>query len=168
MLELIVFDGKKDRKIQFEHSLVSLSKWEAKHQIPFQGPIAKSPEQMIDYFQDMLLSRKVDPEIVWRLDPEQQEQLTKYINSSRTASFVPQEKSSGLPEPQTAELMYYYMVELGIPFEPTNTWHLSQCLMLIQLTSFKKAPPKKRKVREVMQDWHQQNERQKKILGIRD
>lgn len=168
MLELTVFDGKKNVVLEFEHSLLSLSKWEAKYQIPFQGRTAKSPDQMVDYFQDMLLSRKVDRNLVYRLTPDQYQELTTYINSSRTASSVPVEKNSGSSEVMTAELIYYYLAELNIPFEPTNSWHLSQTMMLIQMTAFKKQPEKKRKPGEVMRDWRAQNEKNKQILGIKD
>lgn len=168
MIELVVFENEKPVTLRFEHSLVSLSKWESKHQIPFQGRQAKTLDQMIDYYQCMLLNRKVDPTIVYRLSPEQHDQLVSYINEDRSATHVPTEKSSGIVETQTAELIYYWMVELKIPFEPTNTWHLSQTLKLIQLTAWKKAPEKKRTAREVMSDWRRDNERQKKILGIVD
>lgn len=123
---------------------------------------------MLDYFADMILSRKVDPDIVYRLTPEQLDELTNYINSSQTASSIPKEKSTGIQETMTAELIYYWMIELGIPFEPTNTWHLSQCLMLVEMTAFKKSPPKKRKASEVWKDWASANEQNKKILGIKD
>lgn len=168
MLELKVPDGKKLRTLRFEHSLLSVSKWEEKYLVAFQGRVSKSPEQMVDYFGDMLLTTKFGHEIIYRLSPSQQEQLTKYINESRTASSVPQEKSTGVAETRTSELMYYWMAELGIPFQPTETWHLSRCLMLIQLTAWKKAPPKRRKPHEVMSDWRKDNERNKQILGIKD
>jgi len=168
MIELVVFDGKRNRTLEFEHSLVSMSKWESKHQIAFQGRQSKSPEQMIDYFQMMLVSRKVDPTLVYRLSPAQNDELTNYINSSRTATEVPKEKSTGIPETMTSELIYYWLTELRIPFQPTDSWHLSRTIALVQLTAFKKAPPKKRRPSDVMSDWRRDNENNKRILGIKD
>lgn len=167
MIELRVVDDEEIVKLRFEHSLISMSKWESEYKIPFQGRMAKTPDQMVDYFRDMLISDH-DPDLVYRLSPVQQEELTHYINQTRTASSVPQEKSNGIGETMTAEMIYYWMVELNIPFEPTNSWHLSQCLMLIQLTAFKKAPPKKRRPDQVMRDWRKDNENNKRILGIKD
>lgn len=145
-----------------------MSKWESKYQIAFQGRTAKSPEQMVDYFQMMLVTRKVDRTLVYRLSPAQQKELTNYINSSQTATSVPKEKSTGIGETMTSELIYYWMAELNIPFQPTDSWHLSRCITLVQLTAFKKQPPKKRRPQDVMSDWRKDNENNKRILGIKD
>lgn len=167
MIELQIYNGKKDVLLKMEHSLQSVSKWESKHKIAFMGRLAKSPDQMIDYYQDMILSPGVDPTIVYRMSPAQMQEVNDYINEVRSASSVPQEKSKGgEEETMTSELIYYWMTELQIPFDPTDTWHLSRVLMLIQITAYKKQPPKKRKDSEVMADWRAQNERQKKLLGI--
>lgn len=166
MLELKVYDGEEAVMLKFEHSLLSLSKWEAKNKKPFLTTLTKSPSELTSYFKDMLVSPEGRGELVFRLEPEQLDALVKYINDPQTASSVPQEKTTKFnPETTTSELIYYWLTELKIPFHPTETWHLNRLMMLVQITNYKKQPPKKRKPTEVMKDWATINERQKKLLG---
>src|SRR6478736_2503472 len=134
MLELEVENEGKIVKLQFEHSLRSLSKWESKHKVAFMAGREKGPSEMLDYYQCMLLSPE-NPEMVYLLDPKQMDTLTEYINESQSASSVPQD------------------------------WHLSRLMMLIQITSYKQQPPKKRNPREVLSDMRRENERRKKLLN---
>lgn len=166
MLELKVIDGEHEVVLEFEHSLLSLSKWESKHKKPFLASTAKKHEEMIDYFGDMLVTPGVSPTLVYRLPPEQLDALTDYINESRTASSVPKDNDSkGVVEIVTSELIYYWLVALEIPFHPVETWHLTRTMMLIQITNFKKQPPKKRNPRELLNDWASLNQRNKERFG---
>lgn len=165
MLELKVIDGEHEVVLQFEHSLLSLSKWEEKHKKPFLASASKKHEEMIEYFQDMLLTPGVDPNLVYRLSPKQLDSLTDYINESRTASSVPEDKGNGVVEIVTSELMYYWLVALEIPFHPVETWHISRLTMLVKITSFKKQPPKKRNPKELYNDWREMDRRNKERFG---
>jgi hypothetical protein len=166
VLELKVIDGEHEVVLQFEHSLLALSKWEEKHKKAFLGSASKKHEEMIDYFQDMLLTPGVDSNLVYRLSPEQMNDLTDYINEERTASSVPEDKSgNGTPEIVTSELMYYWLVALEIPFHPVETWHISRLTMLVKITSFKKQPPKKRNPMELLNDWREMDRRNKERFG---
>jgi len=164
MLELEVENEGKIVKLQFEHSLRSLSKWESKHKVAFMAGREKGPSEMLDYYQCMLLSPE-NPEMVYLLDPKQMDTLTEYINESQSASSVPQD---GPPqynaEITTSELIYFWMVALKINWEAQD-WHLSRLMMLIQITSYKQQPPKKRNPREVLSDMRRENERRKKLLN---
>jgi hypothetical protein len=166
VLELKVHDEDREVVLQFEHSLLSLSKWEEKHKKPFLASASKKHEEMIDYFGDMLLNPEESPDIVYRLDPTQMDRLTDYINESRTASAVPEEKNvNGVVEIVTSELMYYWLVALEIPFHPVETWHVSRLTMLIKITNFKKQPAKKRNPKELLSDWASLNQRNKERFG---
>lgn len=165
MLELPVKFNDREVMLQFEHSLLALSKWEAKHKKPFLSKQTKSPGDLIDYFQCMLLSPDEDTSLVYVLSPEQLEELAKYINDSQTASSVPQEQSKYNPEVTTSELIYYWLVGLQIPFHPVETWHLSRLMMLVQITSFKQQPAKKQRDGNVMNKWRELNEARKKQFG---
>ena len=165
MLELRVHDGERDVVLQFEHSLLSLSKWESKHKIPFLARRIKTNDELIDYFQDMLLPPG-DPRMVYMLDPQQLEDLGQYINDPMTASSVPNEETRKFQEETiTSELIYYWLVALEIPFTPTETWHVNRIVMLVQITSYKKQPPKKRPPGDVMAKWRELNEQRKKMFN---
>lgn len=166
MLELKVRDGDREVVLQFEHSLLSLSKWEAEHKKPFLASNAKTHLEMIDYFQCMLLNSDESPDIIFRLDPEQLDKLTHYINEDRTASKVPEEKNpDGVVEIVTSELAYYWLTALEIPFHPVETWHWSRLVMLVRITNYKKQPAKKRSPKEALQDWYSLNQRNKERFG---
>jgi hypothetical protein len=165
MLELKVVNEDKIVKLQFEHSLRSLSKWESKHKVAFLANREKTPAEMLDYYQCMIVSSKVDPNLVYMLEPEQMEELTKYINTDQTASSVPSEGPPQYnPEVTTSELVYFWMVALKINWEAQD-WHFSRLMMLIQITSYKQQPPKKRNIRETITDMRAENERRKKMFN---
>jgi hypothetical protein len=165
VLELKVHDGEADVTLRFEHSLLSLSKWEAKHKKAFITDKQKTHTELIDYFECMLLPPVLDTTLVLRLSPEQLDQLTEYMNDSQTASSVPVDKNKkGTGEIVTSELIYYWMVALTIPFE-AETWHLNRLMMLVQIANFKQQPPKKRSVSETMSDWKKLNAERKAQYG---
>lgn len=168
MLELTVNDGEQDVVLQFEHSLLSLSKWESRTRKAFLTKTAKTSEELIEYFQDMLLSPGVDPSYVYLLNAPQLQELNDYINATLSASSVPADTGPKKfnPEVTTSELIYYWMVGLNIPFQPCESWHISRLLMLIQITSYKNQPQKKTKPdTNTLAEWKAINERQKQMLG---
>lgn len=163
MLELKVQSDDREVVLRFEHSLLSLSKWEARTGLAFLTTRTKAPTEMIEYFQDMLVSPEDDPSLVYGLSPEQLDRLSTYINEPQTASSVPDDGLKKFnSEITTSELVYAWLTMLKIPFHPTETWHLSRCMMLVQIVGYKQQPPKKRKAGEVMTDWMRLNEERKK------
>lgn len=164
MLEFKVHDGENEVVLQFEHSLLSLSKWESKTKKAFLGTPTKTSAEMLDYYQAMLLSDHGE-ELVYRLSPGQLDEISEYINDTRTASSVPPDpENRRTGEIVTSELIYYWMVALKIPFV-TETWHLNRLMMLIQITSYKNQPEKKRSQAEMAAKWREANERNKQLLG---
>lgn len=168
MLELKVHDGDKVVTLRFEHSLLSLSKWEAKTKKAFLVKREKTPAELYLYFECMLLPPEDDPNLVVLINPEQMEQLTNYINEPQTASSVPIEEKKVIDEETiTSELIYWWLAALRIPFEPTNSWHLSRTVMLVQIGGYKSQPEDKKKKRAApnMADWRRINEERKKKFG---
>ena len=166
MLELKVFDGETDVTLKFEHSLLSLSKWESKTKVAFLATPTKTSSVMIDYYQDMLLG-DADPTLVFRLSPAQMDELSEYISDTQTASSVPAGTGSkqSPPEVTTSELIYYWLAELRIPFQPTESWHINRIMMLIQITNFKRQPPEKVDKADFMRRWKQANAEIKEKYG---
>lgn len=161
MLELKVLTEDKIVTCRFEHSLLSLSKWEAIHKKPFLNERAKTPSEMISYYECMLVA-PANRDLVVMLTPEQMDEMGKYINDSRTASSVPDldTPQRGPRETVTSELIYYWMVGLQIPFE-AEKWHISRLLMLIRITNFKQQPAEKQDKQKLWARYREMNERNK-------
>lgn len=137
--------------LQLEHSLVSLSKWESKWCKPFFSKKEKTEEETIDYIKCMTITQNVDPEVYDHLTPSIIKQIEEYIEAPMTATYFSDDKSRGrgANEQITAELVYYWMIALNIPFE-CQKWHINRLLTLIRVCNIKNQPPKKMSRREIM------------------
>lgn len=163
------FISQKEQTLQLEHSLVSLSKWESKWNKSFLYTKEKTFEESIDYIRCMTVTQHVDPIVYKGLTNENIEQVNEYIKAPMTASYVPEDKSAkkgAKNETVTAELIYYWMITLQIPFE-CQKWHLNRLLMLIRVCSHKSAPQKKRSQGEIMRSNHAINAARRKQLNSR-
>jgi hypothetical protein len=132
----------KKQTLSLEHSLVSLSKWESRWNIPFLSKDPKTDEQTIDYIRCMTLTQNVDPDVYHNLSDENILQVKQYIDLPMTATVIKKEKHSGSNSFVTAEIIYYWMVAFNIPFE-CQKWHLNRLLTLIEVCDQKSKPAKK-------------------------
>ena len=120
--------------LKLEHSLLSVSKWESKWEIPFlsdEKQYPKTAEMMLDYIRFMTLNH-VPPETYTSLSTEEIRQINEYIQSKQTATFITDDSPKRSTQVVTAELIYYWMVAAQIPFE-CEKWHLNRLLMLINI-----------------------------------
>lgn len=131
----------KSAKVRLEHSLVSLSKWESFWEEPFLGKAEKTSEQTLSYIRMMLLD-EISPEVFRKLIEKHGSEINDYVSSKQTATTVPDVPGGTQNrETKTAELIYYWMISLGIPME-CQYWHLNRLLMLIRVVNFKNEPKK--------------------------
>lgn len=151
-------------KIQLEHSLVSLSKWESNWKKPFLSNDEKTLEETIDYIKCMTITQNVPDDVYNYISNDQYSQILEYIHSERTATTLPSRKSTGRREVITSELIYYWMVILNIPFE-CQKWHLSRLLTLINVCDIKNSPPKKMSKKEIATRNAELNAARRKSLG---
>ena len=108
----------KAQTLQLEHSLVSLSKWESRWNKPFLTKQEKTLEETIDYVKCMTLTQNVNPEVYNYLTNSNINEVNRYIALPMTATrFFEEKKTQGSREQITAELVYYWMIALNIPFE---------------------------------------------------
>ena len=141
----------KEQTLTLEHSLVSLSKWEAKWGKPFLGKESKTNEEMLDYIRCMTITQNVDPKIYSFITTKNIEEISKYIEAPMTATWFNEREGKGKHNNEviTSEIIYYWMVSFNIPVE-FQKWHLNRLLTLIKVCSIKNEPPKKMSKREIL------------------
>ena len=142
----------KEQKLQLEHSLVSLSKWESRWHKPFltSKKTAKTQDEIIDYIRCMTITQNVDPNVYLNLSQANADKIQKYIDDPMTATtFNELQKARPSTEIITSELIYYWMIAYNVPVE-FEKWHLNRLLTLIKVCSIKNSPPKKMSRREIM------------------
>lgn len=138
-----VFLRTKGQTLQLEHSLVSLSKWEAKWHKPYLHTEQKTMAEFVDYIRCMTLTQNVDPGVYLALTRENLRQVQSYIDAPMTATTFSKDRlPGGAHEVVTAEIIYYWMICNDIPFE-CQKWHLNRLLTLIRVCNAKSQPSKK-------------------------
>lgn len=151
--------------LQLEHSLISLSKWESKWCKPFLSSEEKSVEEILDYIKFMTLTPNVDPEVYLHISQANMKEISDYIEAPMTATtFSDNKKTKGKREIVTAELIYYWMIALNIPFE-CQKWHLNKLLTLIKVCNIKNSPPKKKSAKDTWRQYEALNAARKKQLN---
>ena len=161
------FYTKKRQVLSLEHSLVSLSKWESKWKKPFLSNKEKTQEETIDYIRCMTITTNVDPEVYYRIPRSVIKQINEYIADPMTATTFsedPNQRKSH--EIVTAEIIYYWMVALQIPFE-CQKWHLNRLIALIRVCNIKNTPNKKMSRGEIMKRNSALNAARRKASGSR-
>lgn len=130
--------------LKLEHSLISISKWEAKYKRPFISDGPKTLDETYDYITFMSLDRNVDRTELEGITEEDYKKILAYINDPMSATKITKngQKKAGKSHVLTSEEIYYDMTALNIPFT-CEKWHLNRLLMLIEVASIKNEPPKK-------------------------
>lgn len=157
----------KAQVLQLEHSLNSVSKWESKHHKAFLGKQEKSNDEWLDYIRCMTLTEDVDPSVYSRLTDQHLARIKEYMEDPMSSTyFAPDKEGNRGRDTITAELIYYWMTALNIPFE-CQEWHLNRLFALMRVCSIKNAPPKKMNRRDIMNRNAALNAQRKKRLGTR-
>ena len=137
-----------ETKLRLEHSLLSVRRWEAKYHKPFLNreaidsskltPVEEREynEELIEYIRCMTMDKVPDPKVYYAIPASEMKKINEYIQSPMTAHIEKRQpnRSGRRRETITAELIYYWMIQFGIPFE-CERWHLNQLLALIDVCS---------------------------------
>lgn len=135
----------KETTLKLEHSLISLKKWEQKWKIAFLDKrVEKTADMWIDYIKCMAINQ-VDDEVFKYMPIPIVKEIIKYIEDPMTATWFSDKSVIGASKSKdeivTAEVIYYWMITLGIPVE-FEKWHLNQLLTLIRVVNIKNNPKK--------------------------
>lgn len=140
-------------KLKFEHSLVSISKWESKWLKPFpflnKSDKKITNEELIDYFRFMCITQNVPDDTFEHLPRTAIKEIFDYMNSPMTATVFSDKPGGRSGKFITSELIYCWMTQLNI-WKECEKWHINRLLTLIHVCSAENAPKKKMSKGEVM------------------
>ena len=162
-----VFINTKKQTLLLEHSLVSISKWEAKWKKPFLEQHNKDMprEELIDYIKCMTITPNVDQEVYYNLSKSDFNKIIEYINDPMTATWFREDDKKGRSSQAiTSELIYFWMISFQIPFE-CQKWHLNRLMTLIRICNENRddgSNQKKMSQREIMNRNRKLNEARKR------
>lgn len=163
------FVSVKPQTLQLEHSLVSISKWEAKWKKPFMRPDPMTVEETVDYIRYMTVSpQNVNPDVYRFITEENVKQVMDYIHNPMTATTISSRPGQRRQQQIiTSEVVYYYMTAYQIPFDPCQKWHFNRLMTLIRVCDEKQQKPKKMSKSEIMNRNRQRNAARKAKTGTR-
>lgn len=150
----------KESVLELEHSLAAIAKWESKWKKRFldtggimkSDKAEKSPEEFYDYIRYMTLNEPEDKNCYRCLTPVQLATIIAYIQDPATATTFSEAESRTFSYQRiSAEVVYYWMTTLNIPFE-CDKWNFNRLLALIRVCSIKSQKPRKKPMRDVISE----------------
>lgn len=164
-ISLSVADGEEPVELTFEHSLISLSKWESLHKKPFFGKQQKTADEGASYIKCMLLTENIPDSFLNRLSRDNVKEITEYMNDKQSATWF-NEDSTQKPSREviTSELIYYWLVQFNIPFS-VETWHLNRLMTLIKIAGIKQTKPKPMSKAQQAAQYRELNAKRRAALG---
>lgn len=154
--------------LDLEHSLISISKWEMKYQKPFLDKGEKTAEEMLYYIKCMTINKVKDESCYERLSNANVQMIKDYIENPMTATRITKapegKKTKSTGGKVTSELVYWWLVQLQIPFE-VEKWHFNRLMMLIDVGGEKSKKPKKVPRKQNMRNQAALNRARRKASG---
>lgn len=138
----------KSTHLLLEHSLIAISKWEAKWKKPFINNADQlTDDEFLDYIRCMIIGD--DSVDLHRLGVTEFNKIKEYMNDPMTAVTFSKRGGDSSEKIITNEEVYSWMADLRIPFS-CEKWHLNRLLTLIEVCNLNHQEPKKMSRKETM------------------
>lgn len=122
--------------LHLEHSLLSIAKWEEKYHKPYLVKENKTPDEFLDYIRMMTINKNINPNVYYGLTEDNLHEIQTYMEDSHTATWFREDevdnKKGQKPRIITAELVYCWMIQLNMPVDPFQKWHINRLITLIR------------------------------------
>lgn len=130
-------------RLQLEHSLVSLSKWEAIHERAFLSDRKKTDDETVSYVKAMIVGPEPSSEVLYKLLSDHIETIMAYVAASMSGTRLPESKDAqGRRETITSEKIYYWMTKLNVDMACEH-WHLNRLFTYLRMYALLETPAKK-------------------------
>lgn len=135
-----------EQTINMEHSLISITKWEARHHKVFLDEnTQKTEDEILDYFRCMCITPLKDENDIRGIRKQDFDRIIQYMADPIIPFKLKEDKRTNGKkrggDPLCGVMIYYYMVAAQIPFE-CQKWHINQLLALIRIYGMKNNPGK--------------------------
>lgn len=157
---------REELQFRFEHSLLSITEWEAKYKKPFLVNDNKTQAEVIDYYLMMCLD---DDFNIQYLDQNVADQLSAYLGDSQTATRItPRENESktGQKRIMTSEVIYAYMAN-GSIWKECESWPINKLMTLISVIGEINNPPEPMSQEEIIKQNRELNEKRKAMYNTK-
>lgn len=152
--------------IEIEHSLYSIQKWEGIWKKPFLNTTEYTRGEFASYVECMTLTKDI-PYLAYKgLSKTNADEVLKYMADQMTATTISSKQKKSATKIVTAEVIYYWMIELGIPFE-CQYWHLNKLMTLIAVCFEKNGGQKKMSDREILSQYASLNAARRAKMGTK-
>lgn len=148
----------KGGQFRFEHSLKSISEWEAKYKKPFLQDNNKTFDEVLDYFHMMCLDEGLDYESL--NNTEVSNKISKYIEDEQSATKISSNQQGGSRRLMTSEVIYAYMANAGIWID-CESWNINRLIKLLSVIGALNNPGERMPMKDVMSENKRLNEQRK-------
>lgn len=136
-------------RLNLEHSLVSLSKWEAIWEKPFLSMRERANEETVSYIKTMIVGPEPSSEVFYKLLTDHMDRIMEYVSAKSTGTHIPEQSNgTGRQETVTSEMIYYWMAKMNIDVTICQHWHLNRLFAYLRLHALKETPARKMSMEE--------------------
>lgn len=162
------FVSSKKTILLLEHSLLSISKWEMKTNRPLLKSLedkSLTQNDLVEYIKCMTINKQSDDIVYYCLTFDNLKNVVDYMNLPMTATTISHRNKvmRGKSKIITSEVIYYWMISSGIPFE-CEKWHINRLLTLIEVCAIEGGGGQKMSRRETLMMYSELNAQRKAQL----